>query len=88
MNFEIDISSDGKTLVVGTRHNYFHVFSIESKELVKTVYLTDDTNGSSTIKDCFMVPGFCYENKLLIVLTQEGKPNWERLHLGLCLNEI
>lgn len=70
---------DGKLLVVGTRQNYLHVFSIESKELIRTIHLTDP---QATIKDCHIIPGFCYENKLLLVLSQEGKLDLYNIETG------
>lgn len=70
---------DGKLLVVGTRQNYLHVWSLETKELVRTVYLSDS---QSSIKDCLMIPGFCYENKLLVVLTQEGRLDLYNIETG------
>lgn len=65
--------------MVGSRQNYLHVWSIENKELIKTIHLKDP---QSTIKDCMMIPGFCYENKLLIVLTQEGKLDLYNIETG------
>lgn len=64
--------------MVGSRHNYVDILNIESKSFVKRIELADEAAGKqaeSTIKDCILLPGFCYENKLLIVLTQEGKLN-------------
>ena len=58
--------SDGKLMVAVSRNNYLHVFSIETKELLKTIELKE------AIKDCVMLPGACYDNKLLVVLTQSA----------------
>lgn len=49
-----------------------HIFNIETKELVKKIELNQSQSGLFTIKDCIILPGFCYENKYVVVLTQEG----------------
>jgi WD40 repeat protein len=66
------VSSDGKMLVVGSRYNYLHVFNLETKEFYKKIDLNQSETTLLTIKDCVMLPGFCYDNKYLLVLTQSG----------------
>ena len=46
------------------------MWNIESKSYVKKVDLINKTD---LIKDCLVLPGYCYENKLVIILTQEGR---------------
>ena len=70
--FFIGLLSDGKLLVVGSRYNYLHVFNLETKEFSKKIELNQSQTTLLTIKDCIMLPGFCYDNKYLLVLTQAG----------------
>ena len=63
------ILRDGKFMVVGSRFNYLHVWSIENKHFSKTIHLA---NTNLTIKDCCVLPGFTYDNKFLLVLCSEG----------------
>ena len=45
------------------------MWNIESKEFSRKIDLAQQ---SATIKDCSFLSGFTYENKIAIVLTQEG----------------
>lgn len=66
-------------MVAGSRLNYLDVWSIETKSHVKKIQLIESTkqsdSSSSTgiIKDCLVLPGYCYDNKIVIVLTVEGR---------------
>lgn len=55
--------------MVGSRFNYLDVWNIETKSYVKKLELSEET---SSPKDCLVVPGFCYDNKIVVVLTQDG----------------
>ncbi len=79
------LTSDGKTLVTGSRFNYLHVWSIESKQLVRTIQLSDL---SLTIKDCCILPGSCYENKLLLVLCTDGTLDVYSMDNGCLLTNL
>ncbi len=68
----LSISSDGKTLITGSRNNYLHIWSVEKKELIKKIELNQKQDKSLGLKDCLFIPGAFYENRLVIVLTQEG----------------
>ena len=56
-------------LIVGSRFDYIHVFSIDTKK--QQVIKLKEPN--ETIKDCLILPGLCYDNKLIIVLSQDGQ---------------
>ena len=47
-------------MLAAGRTNKIQIWSIESKDLLKTITLDDDIN---TIKDCIILSGF-YENKV------------------------
>ncbi len=67
------VSSDGKLIIAVSRFNFFHVWSLDSKQFVRKIELKSASNSELVqIKDCAFIPGFCYDNKLLTVLTSEG----------------
>lgn len=64
--------SDGKLLITGSKNNYFHVWDINKKELIKKIDFHQNPDLVRNIKDCCVLHGSFYENKILVVLTQEG----------------
>ena len=79
------VSGDGKSLIAGSRFNYLHVWSIEKGQLDKTIKLGDP---NLTVKDCSMLPGFSYDNKLLIVLCQEDQLDVYNIESGLVVANL
>ena len=67
------MSSDGKVLIVSSRNNYFHLWSIEANRFVRKIELpTTVQNSQIQVKDCILLPGYCYDSKLLAVLSHNG----------------
>lgn len=67
---------------MGSRLNYLDVWSIEHKAHVKKIELVKSSDESknhlseqstNTIKDCLVLPGLCYDNKIVLVLAHDGR---------------
>ena len=56
--------SDGKVMAIGSRQNFVDIYHIDSKEQIKKI---DLNKTDSNLKDCLILPGLCYDNKILIV---------------------
>lgn len=56
-------------MVVASRQNFIDVFSIETKEFSKKIELKKT---DSSLKECILLPGLCYDNKILIILYADG----------------
>jgi WD40 repeat protein len=70
------ISNDGKILVTGSR-DILTIWNLKNNQMIRSIKIenkktTTTTNEMRIIKDCCILGGQCYENKIVLVLQIDG----------------
>lgn len=72
-------------MAVGSRQNFIDVYGIESKEFIRKINLKKT---DSPLKECVILPGLCYDNKILIVLHADGILDVYNIESGQFLSNL